>query len=178
MKLPKSDSFSEGCILRKIEFNSKKQRATALLWTCNFHLGFGGCFCYSMSIRNRETCVFWKKLKTWNFRVVTPSPSFLHSVGSLLFWNPEMGQKKGPQNAQKCDLCFCESRFFTRATFGPFLENKTRVLRNRGASVHAHFLKNDSLPVMTVIQGGHQSETGTVFWWFWTCFHYTNTFWC
>jgi hypothetical protein len=107
---------------------------------------------------------FFKKTENVKFSSCHALSLFSAFSGFPAFLESRNGPKKGAQNAQKCDLCFCESRFFTRATFGPFLENKTRVLRNRGASVHAHFLKNDSLPVMTVIQGGHQSETGTVFW--------------
>jgi hypothetical protein len=104
--------------------------------------------------------------KTENVKI---SNFHAHSLFSALWGFPPFLEirnrsKKGPKNAKKRDHLFCESLFFTGANFGPFLENKTRVLRNRGASVHAHFLKNDSLPVMTVIQGGHQSETGTVFW--------------
>ena len=92
---PQSDSFSEGWFFVKIEFNSKKQRATTLLWTCNFNSGFGGCFCYSMSMRIRETCVFSSTRSDFG-----PGEKTAPRKKVFALWGPF-----GPFWGLFCDLC-------------------------------------------------------------------------
>ena len=90
-----------------------------------------------MSIRIRETCVFWKKQKRWKMRPFTPTPRFLYLGGNPVFWDVTLRPPKGPQNGKKARPPFLWESLFHRGPNRTFFGNKTRFLRNWEGSVRA-----------------------------------------